>query len=288
MADNINIKDAAGSTIVLGAKDLSSVYFPKHLVVDAAGNILPSADAAARALFAQITNGTINLGIFAEDAPHSSAHTGIQIFSVRQDVAAALSGTDADYQPLITDGSGRLWTHVGALTPGTAAGNLGKAEDAAHTTGDVGVFILAKRTDAAAVSGGTDGDYVSVNVDSTGRLWARAQDDGPAFTSVYGVSGAAFTSADASGAAAAVTDAPTAGQKLILTDLTVSVGSAVTVSFTEETSGTLLHRLYMPANSTETIQFRGKRKLATADKKVMVQTSGAGNVAVTAGYYSEA
>src|SRR3954471_20076284 len=47
-----------------------------------------------------------------------------------------------------------------ALVPGTGATNLGKAEDAAHTPGDVGVFVLAVRNDAGTVLAGTDLDYI--------------------------------------------------------------------------------------------------------------------------------
>lgn len=60
-----------------------------------------------------------------------------------------------------------------AGTPAPGASSLTKAEDAAHVTGDVGVAILAKRTDTAAVSGQTDGDYSTVNVDASGRLWVN-------------------------------------------------------------------------------------------------------------------
>lgn len=49
----------------------------------------------------------------AEDAAHSSGDVGVMALSVRQDTAAALAGTDADYQPLITDASGRLHVNVG-------------------------------------------------------------------------------------------------------------------------------------------------------------------------------
>lgn len=55
----------------------------------------------------------------------------------------------------------------------SATGSIAKVEDAAHSSGDVGAFVLAKRTDTAAVSGGTDGDYSSLNVDSSGALWSR-------------------------------------------------------------------------------------------------------------------
>ena len=44
----------------------------------------------------------------AEDSAHSGGDKGIQILSVRKDVATNLGGSDADYQPLITDANGRL------------------------------------------------------------------------------------------------------------------------------------------------------------------------------------
>jgi hypothetical protein len=62
---------------------------------------------------------------------------------------------------------------VASVVPGTAATNLGKAEDAAHTTGDTGVAILGVRRDTAASGADTDGDYASLNLDATGRLWAH-------------------------------------------------------------------------------------------------------------------
>ena len=77
-----------------------------------------------------------------EDAAHSSGDAGIMGLSVRQDAAAALAGTEADYQPLITDASGRLWVNIGI-----SASSIAKAEDAAHSSADVGAFVLAKRTD---------------------------------------------------------------------------------------------------------------------------------------------
>lgn len=70
---------------------------------------------------------------------------------------------------LVTDGAGT----ISSIVPGTGATNLGKAEDAAHTSGDVGVMILTKRTDTAASSAGTDGDYATLNTDSLGHVWNR-------------------------------------------------------------------------------------------------------------------
>lgn len=57
-----------------------------------------------------------------------------------------------------------------SVTPGTAAANLGKAEDAAHADGDVGVMMLAVRNDAGTALAGTTGDYIPLSTDSTGAL----------------------------------------------------------------------------------------------------------------------
>ena len=126
--------------------------------------------------------------VFAEDSAHTDGDRGLQLLTVRQDTAAALGGTDADYQPLITDASGRL--HIapapanggvdigdigaitGSVTPGVAAANLGKAEDALSVTGDTGVMALAVRQATATdlSVGNTDGDYEPLQVDASGRL----------------------------------------------------------------------------------------------------------------------
>lgn len=56
------------------------------------------------------------------------------------------------------------------VPPGTAATSLGKAEDAAHTSGDVGVEMLGVRNDANAVLTTTDLDYSPIATDSAGRM----------------------------------------------------------------------------------------------------------------------
>lgn len=68
-------------------------------------------------------------------------------------------------------GANGLASDVKAVIPGVAATNLGKAEDAAHTTGDTGVMALAVRKDTAAALAGADGDYIPLIVDASGRLW---------------------------------------------------------------------------------------------------------------------
>lgn len=113
-------------------------------------------------------------------------------------------------------------------------------------------------------------------------------DTGPAWTSSFGVSAAAVTSANMSAAAVAVTDAPTLGQKIVVDDIILSTDTAMRVDLKEETSGTIKVSLYLPANGIVQITTRSKFKLGTADKKLQVQTSVAGNIAITTLYHSEA
>lgn len=112
-------------------------------------------------------------------------------------------------------------------------------------------------------------------------------DKGPANTMLFGLGSVRFQSSDQSAAPAAVTNAPPASEYLVVTDITVSVDTAMTVNFSEETSGDVLLTLYMP--ETGSLQFtpRGKIKLKTAGKRLMVQTSASGNIAVTANYHFE-
>jgi hypothetical protein len=51
------------------------------------------------------------------------------------------------------------------------------AEDAAHTTGDSMTVCGAVRRDTAAVGSGTDGDYSTLNVNSSGRLYVTSTVD---------------------------------------------------------------------------------------------------------------
>ncbi len=103
-----------------------------------------------------------------------------------------------------------------------------------------------------------------------------------------GVSNAAVGSGDASGSDLAVTEAPTSGQYIILTDIVISVDTAMRVDVKCETSGAVLAKFYLPANGTIQWTPRSETKLATVNKKVVVRSSASGNISVTTHYYSEA
>jgi hypothetical protein len=58
---------------------------------------------------------------------------------------------------------------VASVVPGTGSTNLGKAEDAAHASGDTGVMILGVRNDTPS-SLAANGDYIPISTDSAGRV----------------------------------------------------------------------------------------------------------------------
>jgi len=67
---------------------------------------------------------------------------------------------------------------VASVIPGTGATNLGKAEDAQHASGDVGVMMLAVRNDTLATLVATDGDYAPLQVDASGALYVNLSGEG--------------------------------------------------------------------------------------------------------------
>lgn len=88
-------------------------------------------------------------------------------------MAVTLPGTGTSMKTT-TDGSDQVsHTRVDAITPGTAATNLGKAIDTAAGGTDTGVAALGVRDDALATLTPADGDYAPLRMDSTGALWVR-------------------------------------------------------------------------------------------------------------------
>lgn len=98
-----------------------------------------------------------------------------------------------------------------SIIPGTGATNLGKAEDAAHTSADTGVMALAVRRDADTTLVDTTGDYAPLQVNAAGSLKvAITSGAGSGGTSI--ADGASFTRDTTSvtlAAAAVETSAPT-------------------------------------------------------------------------------
>lgn len=123
-----------------------------------------------------------------------------------------------------------------------------------------------------------------IPVSLTGSSTVGTTDGGASWTTVRTL----VSSADISAAAVDASSAPTASQKIVLTDVIASADTDMRLDFTEETSGTVIVSVYMTANIPVQITTRGKLKLDTADKKLQVQSSASGNVRITTLTYSEA
>lgn len=138
-----------------------------------------------------VDNVTLNSGSGGETIAADDI-SGVQHQRVKIQYGVDGSATDvSDTNPLPIDDAGGSITVDGTVTlgansgtdigdvdvtsvvPGTGATNLGKAEDTAHTSGDVGVMSLFVRQNTQA-DFGADGDYVPGSVDSSGALRVNA------------------------------------------------------------------------------------------------------------------
>jgi hypothetical protein len=131
-----------------------------------------------------VTNQVTN----AQSATIASAAVGVFLVnvaaweSVRVSALAAVTGTanvrikavtnnfyHALFGPLPT-GTNTIGT-VNLGTAGTSATSLGKAEDNAHASGDVGVFELGVRRDALTTSASASGDYNEITTNRFGAQY---------------------------------------------------------------------------------------------------------------------
>lgn len=113
-----------------------------------------------------------------------AAVTGTATISMRASARMALIGLDAPI-PAGTNTIGAVniaasqtlatVTNVATIgtsvTPGVAAANLGKAEDAVAASGDTGVAVLAVRRDTPSSDVSAAGDYATLQVSANGELW---------------------------------------------------------------------------------------------------------------------
>ena len=132
-------------------------------------------------------NTTITAGTgttIATDDVGGAHYQRVKLTDGAADSSAAIGG----------DATNGLDVDVTRLIPGTTATALGKAEDAAHTSGDTGVMALAVRTDTAAARAGTDGDYIPLTTDSIGGL--RIGGSGTTGTAAGGVASIQGPAAD--------------------------------------------------------------------------------------------
>lgn len=132
--------------------------------------------------------------------------------------------------------------------PGVGATNLGKAEDAPHTSGDTGVFILGVRNDTNATFSSTDGDYTPIAVTKRGAVINLP------FASLESSSNWVATAT----AISATTLAPAnSSYRTALTAFQVynSGGSATAGAITDGAGGTILAYFFAPAGGGSNVVY---------------------------------
>lgn len=131
---------------------------------------------------------------------------------------------------------------ISSVVPGTGATALGKAEDAAHTSGDVGVLGLGVRNDANATQTSADGDYAAEARSSTGQTIIKPYSaDGADWAYAAAASGIANTTT-----AVTVKAAAAAGIKNYITGVQLSsdpLGAATEFAIRDGAGGAVLWRI---------------------------------------------
>lgn len=157
MADNTILNLGSGGDTI-ATDDIAGVKYQRVKVsVGADGS---AADASLTApLPVRLSDGTsaiATLPVSLASVP-SHAVTNAGTFAVQVTSIAAGTNNIGDVDVL-------------TVVPGTGATNLGKAEDAAHASGDTGVMALAVRQDSDATLASATGDYTPLQCDANGYL----------------------------------------------------------------------------------------------------------------------
>lgn len=172
----VNIKAGAGSGGTALTDDAaftaaSTSFTPVGGIVTA-----DSVDSGDGGAFAMLANRQQKVTLYDSGGSEIAVGGGTQYTEGATD--ATITGTavlweDAADTLVVVSAEKPLPVSLTSVVPGTGATNLGKAEDAAHTTGDTGVMALGVRRDSGATIAGSDGDYVPLSMDESGRLRAN-------------------------------------------------------------------------------------------------------------------
>ena len=169
---------------VHGSGALAVDYLPQDREADFLPNF--AAPPAPGPLEVQIVDGPAVVSVWDEQGPIGLEHP-LPVAATIADGANVVEGattgakviTDANgtiqqylrglIYLFITSGQALVTAIVSSVTPGTGATNLGKAEDAVHTSGDVGVMAIGVRQDTPTALAAA-GDYTPYETDANGNV----------------------------------------------------------------------------------------------------------------------
>ena len=167
--DVVTLPAIPAGTNNIGDVDIASIAAGDHNIGNVDVATVPAdpfganADAAATAGSAGSIQAKLRLVTSQLDAIKTALET--------IDNAVGGSELQVDIVGAIPAGTNNIGdVDVASVVPGTGATSLGKAEDAAHATGDTGVMALGVRNSALAALTTTDGDYSPIATDDKGRV----------------------------------------------------------------------------------------------------------------------
>lgn len=114
-------------------------------------------------------------------------HRRGQIWGLQKATVADDSATYYYKAPIAGGGGPSSNVAVTSIVPGTGATNLGKAEDSAHSSGDVGVMDLGVSNEGQAQLSSTDGEYTPKAVSTRGNTYVEGNKDHGSTDSGYPV-----------------------------------------------------------------------------------------------------
>lgn len=274
-AGQLKVEAFSGETLPVS---LASV--PSHAVTNAGtfavqvdGSALTSLqlidDAVSGAGFniTQMNGANVTMG-------NGASGTGVQRVTLANDSTGivALTTSTASIGKLAANSGVDIGdTDVTSVIAGTGATNIGKAEDAAHTTGDTGVFALGVSNENATAFGAASGDYTPIATNRYGSVYVTAMP--PSHASSNGTPITATTTS--------VIAAPSASTHLRVMRIHISNGgsTATWVSVRDGAAGTQHYRTYLPQGGVMSLNLRmsGPLNLTTATRLDIV-LSAAGSV----------
>lgn len=176
-------------------------------LIGAGGDVLTSTTLGGKEALDVNIAGSTGLGIYAEDSAAVSGDLGQPPLAVRQDsLTTGATSADGDYAMLKVNAKSELYvkdsdslaqlvlvksdtasivTSTGNID--TKLGALSKAEDAAHSSGDMGIMGLSVRKDVPSALAGSDGDYAAMETDNKGRLYVNDGHNNSWLTSVSSI-----------------------------------------------------------------------------------------------------
>jgi hypothetical protein len=166
MVDNIAVTAGAGTTIA--ADDVGGALHQRVKVTwgpDGTGNDTDTATGKPLPVQLRSSTGTDLIGTAG-----SSSAAVLSVQGIASGTALPISVASIPSHAVTNAGTFAVQIDSSAITALQLIDDVVYAEDVAAQAGDKGVHVLSRRSDTAAATAGTDGDYQSLISDSTGKL----------------------------------------------------------------------------------------------------------------------